>query len=32
MRIQDEYEIREEREKISGELKGMKKYKKLIGA
>ncbi|MCG6170070.1 HigA family addiction module antitoxin [Leptospira sp. FAT2] len=30
MGIQDEYEIREEREKISGELKEIKSYKELI--
>ncbi|AYV57700.1 MULTISPECIES: HigA family addiction module antitoxin [Leptospira] len=32
MGIQDEYEIREEREKISGELKEIKSYKELISA
>ncbi len=30
--IQSEYEIREEREKISGELKEIRNYKKLISA
>ncbi|WP_039948782.1 HigA family addiction module antitoxin [Leptospira fainei] len=32
MGIQDEYEIREERERISGELKEIKNYKELISA
>ncbi|EMJ62090.1 MULTISPECIES: HigA family addiction module antitoxin [Leptospira] len=32
MGIQDEYEIREGREKISGELKEIKSYKELISA